>query len=249
MVPLLPAALLVDALGGLWWLTRNDQAEYAAFKRLTATADRQRRYRLWVLKSFLLFFGASVVSLAILGRLGAIASLPGEFGRVSQLARAAVPFDKLSPGFLGGVVGGMLVAGLAAGFLMARRRSPEPRTVALGDIQALLPRNAAETAHTALLSLNAGVSEELFFRLLLPLLLTLITGSVPVAFVGAVIVFGLAHAYQGWVGVLATTVVGAVFAGLYLSTGELWIVMAAHVVLDLLGLVVRPTLARLARRA
>jgi membrane protease YdiL (CAAX protease family) len=64
-----------------------------------------------------------------------------------------------------------------------------------------------------------------------------------------VIVFGLAHAYQGWVGVLATTVVGAVFAGLYLSTGELWIVMAAHVVLDLLGLVVRPTLARLARRA
>jgi membrane protease YdiL (CAAX protease family) len=45
-----------------------------------------------------------------------------------------------------------------------------------------------------------------------------------------------------------TTLVGAVFACLYLWTGSLWITMAAHAGLDLFGLVVRPTFMRLLHR-
>jgi membrane protease YdiL (CAAX protease family) len=68
------------------------------------------------------------------------------------------------------------------------------------------------------------------------------------AFVIATILFGLVHFYQGVAGVLMTTLVGVVFACLYLWTGSLWITMAAHAGLDLFGLVVRPTFMRLFHR-
>ena len=76
-----------------------------------------------------------------------------------------------------------------------------------------MPRNGAETVWTGLLSINAGIGEELFFRLALPLLIVLVTGNVIAAFAVAAIVFGLVHVYQGWVGVLATTFLGVVFTG------------------------------------
>ena len=50
------------------------------------------------------------------------------------------------------------------------------------------------------------------------------------------------HRYQGWVGVIATTALGAVMTGLYLMTGSLWVVMLVHVLVDLNGLVVTPVL-------
>ena len=76
----------------------------------------------------------------------------------------------------------------------------------------------------------------------------LVTGNVIAAFAVAAIVFGLVHVYQGWVGVLATTVLGGVFTGVYLLAGNLALPMALHAGFDLLGLVVRPTLTRLAER-
>jgi len=39
-----------------------------------------------------------------------------------------------------------------------------------------------------------------------------------------------------------------VLAGLYLATGSLLAPVAVHVLIDLVGLVIRPTLARLAAR-
>jgi len=60
------------------------------------------------------------------------------------------------------------------------------------------------------------------------------------------VVFGLAHLYQGWVGILATAVIGAALAALYLGSGALWLAMAVHAAFDLFGLVIRPGLTRLA---
>ncbi len=114
----------------------------------------------------------------------------------------------------------------------------------LGDIAPLLPRNGAESAHAAVLSLNAGLSEELFFRLLLPLLLVLTLHNSGVAFIVAAIVFGLVHLYQGWVGVLVTTAMGLMLTALYLATRSIWVVVGVHALFDLFGLVLRPALAR-----
>ena len=77
---------------------------------------------------------------------------------------------------------------------------------------------------------------------------TLASGSAVLAFAAAGIIFGLAHIYQGRAGVAATTIVGFLLAAIYLASGSLAAPIAIHVLLDIVGLVIRPTLARLAAR-
>ena len=87
-MPMLPAALLLACQAALAWYTWRDLAEYAAFKQLTETADRQRSYRRWTLKAFALFAGGSLAGLAAMGRLGAVLTLPAEFAPLAARARA-----------------------------------------------------------------------------------------------------------------------------------------------------------------
>jgi membrane protease YdiL (CAAX protease family) len=244
MTTILAGALLVLWLAALWWFVRRDRADYSAFKLLEVTKYRQRRCRIWVLKSFLLFSVGSTLCLLVLGRTGAISSLPMEFRELSARAGSLLPASKLpGPEFLIGFGSALLVGVVGGALIMTRMKTAKPLT--LGDIEPLMPRNRAETAHTAVLALNAGFSEELFFRLLLPLLATLVLRNALAAFAIAAVIFGLVHIYQGIVGVLATTVLGAALTVLYLWTGSLWIAMAVHASFDLLGLVVRPTFTRL----
>ena len=248
-MPLLPAALLLACLGALAWVTSRDVADYAAFKQMTQTADRQRRYRVWLAKSLALFLASPLACLALLGRLGALTQTPPEFGALFRLVQAAVPVAQIGPAFLGGLVGGGVTVGVV-GVIWAQRsarRAAAPMKP-LGDVEALMPRNGAETLWTALIAVNAGVSEEVFFRLTLPLLIALTTGNAILAFVATSLVFGLAHIYQGWVGILATTFAGVVFAAIYLATGSLAAPIAIHVMIDIVGLVIRPTATRLAAR-
>lgn len=240
-VRILPVILLLFCLASLWFFVRNDIAEYAAFKRLTDTADRQRRYRAWALKSFLVFFAGGFVCLALLGRLDALVMLPPDFRALAgRVQSAAGKWQSVGAGFAIGV-GAALLIGLLLGVVL-RSRFPKTKPVVVGDIEALIPRNWPEIAHGALVSLNAGLSEELFFRLVLPLLLAMILGQALFAFAIAAVVFGVVHLYQGPLGILATTVLGVVLTALYLWTGQIWIAMAAHALLDVIGLVVRPAI-------
>jgi membrane protease YdiL (CAAX protease family) len=235
----LPLVLLAVALGGIALFLRHDLAAYRRFKALTDTRARQRQFRIWIVTAFVLFAGYSVLSLALLGRLGALVAMPAEFAPVS----AALGGAALS-GQTGGLLAGMAIGGgvaIVAGIVVGRRKAiRQPRT--LGDIEPLLPRNRAELAHAALLSINAGVTEELLFRLTLPLLFVLVIGNVWAAFALATIAFGAAHLYQGWVGVIATAAIGAVLALVYLGTGNLWIAVILHAAIDLVGMVLRPLL-------
>jgi uncharacterized protein len=244
---MLKLLLLVLCVAVLWWFVRNDASEYAAFKRLTSSSDRQRCYRRWVLKSFLVLFGTTIVSLLILRELQALITLPAEFIPLAARVGAHMPLTQmLDKSFLIGFACAAAVTGILIGVLLAKKLKTSHAV--LGDIEPLMPRNAAETGWAALLSLNAGLSEECFFRLLLPLLLAGVLHNPLLAFVIATILFGLVHLYQGVAGVVMTTLAGAVFAGLYLWTGSLLITMAAHAGLDLFGLVVRPTFMRLLHR-
>ena len=244
---MLKLLLLVVSAAMLWWFVRNDASEYAAFKRLTDTADRQRCYRIWVLKSFLCFFGTSIVSLLILRALPSLITLPAEFIPLAAKLGAVMPTTGLlDKSFLIGIAVGAMVIGILLGVLMAKKLQTSHAT--LGDVEPLMPRNGAETGWAALLSINAGLSEECFFRLLLPLLLTSLLHNPLWAFGIATLLFGLVHFYQGVAGVVMTTLVGVVMAGLYLWTGDLWVAIAVHAGLDLFGLVVRPTFMRLLHR-
>jgi membrane protease YdiL (CAAX protease family) len=140
-------------------------------------------------------------------------------------------------------------AGLSAvsvalmGIFLALRRAMGIRETPL--LVLLLPETPSEKAVFALLSVAAGVGEEVAYRGFLVPALILVFGNPWVAALVSSVVFGLLHTYQGWLGVVRTSVLGMVFAASFLSTGLLWPAIIAHAMLDLLaGLVLGKTLVR-----
>ncbi|WP_267379902.1 CPBP family intramembrane glutamic endopeptidase [Sphingomonas sp. GC_Shp_6] len=237
---MLAGALLIVALGALGWFQRGDRREFAFFKALAASDARQQRFRLWIVKAAIAFALPALVGLAWLGRLDAIALLPPEFDPL----RAALPYLHHGTGsFLWGMVGGAAVGGVGVAVWAAvRRRQGRGMPGPIGDAAALMPRNRAEIGHAALLSITAGIAEELGFRLYLPLLVALVTGSAGLGFGVATVLFAAMHRYQGWAGILATGAIGVLLAAVYLMTGKLWVAMLLHILIDLNGLVLRPLL-------
>ncbi len=244
----LPAILLVLLLAGLALFLKHDLEAYRRFKALADTRARQRQFRAWIAVTFVLFVGYTMLTLALLGRVDDLARMPVEFAPAAAVLAIDAPSVGDVGGFIGGMVGGAAIAVIAGVVLgMRRKRRVQPRL--LGDVEALLPRNPAELAYAAALSVNAGISEELLFRLALPLLFVLVTGNAWLAFAAAAIVFGLAHLYQGAVGVTATTIIGVLLTLVYLATGSLWLAVLLHIVIDLVGLVLRPVMSGAVRFA
>ena len=103
----------------------------------------------------------------------------------------------------------------------------------IGELSLMIPRDGSELARFDMLSLTAGIVEETLWRGFLFWYL----GQFMPIWVAAIISaagFGLAHAYQGLANVPRVVLVGAVFAGLYLLTGSLWLPIILHAAVDLL---------------
>lgn len=219
---------------------RKDRREYTRFKRMRATRPRQRQFRKWVWESFRLYGTASVATLALAWQF--VPLLLDEVNAWGWVAAAREGIE--SSGFGTGLIIGVaaaLVGGAVLGIFAARPKKDEPAEVpALGDVQALLPRNRAELRWGAALSINAGVVEELMFRLALPAALFGITGNAAAAIAGSLAVFGLLHVYQGVVGILASTLIGVVLMAIYLATGNILIAIVVHALFDLRSLVLIP---------
>lgn len=105
-------------------------------------------------------------------------------------------------------------------------------------IKELLPHTSHERLLWILASITAGICEEIVFRGFLPLYF-LHLGTFfgfQVSYLTAVILstvlFGFAHLYQGWKGVLATGLLGALFAYLYAYTGSLILPIIIHILID-----------------
>lgn len=105
---------------------------------------------------------------------------------------------------------------------------------------AILPATPIERWWFAVLSIGAGVSEELLFRgfLLYYLARYLPDLNVWPQILIASAVFGFAHLFQGWRGILATGALGAVFGLLYAVTGSLFVPVVIHAAIDLRILIV-----------
>lgn len=230
-------AVLLALLGMLAWRAgRKDRREYRLFKLYRSTQRRQAMYRRWLLQSLGWFGGSTIVILLLVWSF-----VPRMLAQVDrwpplQGLRDALADSSLASGLLiGGALG--LLVGLVGTVFIGWNASEVP---AIGDIHALLPRNRAELRYGWALSINAGVMEELLFRLALPTLIFGVLGNALVAIVASLVIFGLLHAYQGVWGVVGTFVLGAVFMVLFLATGSIVWPIVVHTVFDLRSLVLIP---------
>ncbi len=102
-----------------------------------------------------------------------------------------------------------------------------------GQLILMMPHNGSELMRFNMLSITAGVVEETLWR---GFLIWYLAQFVPLsaAAVISAVGFGIAHGYQGLTNVPKVMLVGAIFSGLYVLSGSLWLPMILHAVVDLL---------------
>ncbi len=237
--PLVLWAVIVALLAFLAIRTvRKDRREYQRFKRYRTTLRRQRMFRKWLVESFVTFGALSAIVLVLSwqhvgGLLDAVNAWPSVTSAADWLAA--------NPGVaIGAPIG--LILGLALLTVLAIRATKQSGDglQSIGDIQSMLPRNRQELLLTGVMSVNAGVVEELLFRLALPALVYGATGNAVAAVVAPLLLFGVMHLYQGAVGVIGTAVVGGIMMAIYVGTGSIVWPIILHALFDLRTLVLLP---------
>ncbi|MFE3460290.1 type II CAAX prenyl endopeptidase Rce1 family protein [Nocardiopsis aegyptia] len=108
----------------------------------------------------------------------------------------------------------------------------------------LVPRTTVERLLAGGAAVTGGVFGELLYRGLFIVLLAGMGVPLWIAAVLSVLLFSVAHVYQGWWGLVSAGASGALFTILYLGTESLWVPMAVHVALNLRSLVFPPASAR-----
>lgn len=201
------------------------------------------RHLHWAVGLWLGYGVPALAGLVLLGRTGALTQLPPEFvtlGDIAGLPPGSIGFELVAIGLAAGSVLGLGLTWWRA------RRGKAPWTA--GDASSVMPTANRDLLPAAVLAVSAGIVEELFFRLLLPLLVVLVTRSAIAGCLAGTLSFAAMHRYQGWVGVLATLVGGALMSVLYVGSGALWLAIVVHALTDLNSLVLRPALSARWRR-
>jgi len=131
-------------------------------------------------------------------------------------------------GFLVGVAFLVLVLMRIPIFKIRQEKSIE-------TIDYLLPTNKLERKWSVLVAITAGICEEIIYRGFVIHYLA----SLPVELeqiyilIISATIFGFAHAYQGWKGVILTGLAGYVFGNAYLMTGSLLFPIILHIIIDM----------------
>jgi membrane protease YdiL (CAAX protease family) len=136
----------------------------------------------------------------------------GDIGRVAILAAAAT------------------TAGIAIlfGFRLAGVKEP-------AIVRELMPVTRPERVLFGVVSVSAGICEEIVYRGFLIHVLHGATGSIILAVIVSSGAFGVAHAYQQPAGALRAALLGLVLAVPLLTTGSILPAIAAHIAIDLLS--------------
>ena len=99
-----------------------------------------------------------------------------------------------------------------------------------------LPQTPREFAVYPIAAIAGSACEELLYRGFLIGTLAPLLGSASSVSLSAAL-FGLGHVYQGWLGILRTTVIGVALGTAFALTGSLWWLIIAHSVANLSGVV------------
>ncbi len=102
------------------------------------------------------------------------------------------------------------------------------------DFEFALPHSRRDLAWFYGISVTAGVTEEILYR---GFLIAYLSGFMPTlpAILVSTAAFGLAHSYQGPVGIVRTFLVGLALAAMYVLSGSLLLPIIAHVLVDIFG--------------
>jgi uncharacterized protein len=210
--------VLAFPLGG-WWAYRRF-LERLAREGGTALV---REYRITIL--WLACLGAATLAIWTAG------------GRdLTALGFAAPregPASELIFGISGGAVIGLALRPLAAAF-SARVAAGLRRQMA--KLEAFLPKSGEQLAWGLIVSLCAGLFEEIAYRGYLIPYCRFWLPEWP-ALAGAALLFGIAHLYQGLAGIAMTAFLGLAFGFIYVETGSLALPILLHAAVDISAMV------------
>ena len=197
---------------------------YRALQRDVATdpSARSRFFRLIILVEWTWL---AIVAIILMARRDPIAA-------IGLRGMATSP---IVVGLVTGILAG-LVASTAAFALNPRSRAWFRKQVA--GVGALLPTTPGERWLFAGVAITAGLCEEIVFRGFLRLYLEGLGLPLTATGVVAALIFGVAHAYQGWRGMAQTAAMGGAFMALFVASGSLLPGMVAHALIDLRVLVI-----------
>ncbi len=102
------------------------------------------------------------------------------------------------------------------------------------SFSAILPVTKKEQKLWNYVSFTAGVTEEIIYRGFLLFAIAYLSPNVSIWLVILLssLLFGLAHTYQGALGVLRTTLIGVLFSILYIGLGSILPLIALHFLID-----------------
>jgi membrane protease YdiL (CAAX protease family) len=103
-----------------------------------------------------------------------------------------------------------------------------------GEAIAIIPRTRTELRSFVVLSVTAGICEELLFRGYAMWVFRPALGLWGAA-IASVVLFGIGHAYQGRKGAVRATVVGALATALAIGFGSIIPGMIMHAIVDIGG--------------
>ncbi|MBK8545452.1 MAG: CPBP family intramembrane metalloprotease [Caulobacteraceae bacterium] len=131
---------------------------------------------------------------------------------------------------LAGACMGALTVMLALDLISFRflERNPDAALRALASLAPLYPATRTELALTIVTILVAAAWEELFYRGVLLALMTSAGLPISAAAIAAAALFGMQHLARGAAGAWYATLFGLIYTSLYLASGSLVPVIAAH---------------------
>lgn len=194
--------------------------KYAKKVKETGTWEDKKSYFLFIIKSewlltFLILLGAAGLSVSW-SELGL--RLPNE--NTSQML-----------GMFAGFIVGILF------FVLVLLRLPfykKKMNQQMESTSFLAPSNKKERNWGLVLSVTAGICEEIIYRGFVIFYLQILPFdlSLPVVLIISAIIFGIGHIYQGWKGFLVTSLLGFVFARIYVMTDSLLFPIILHIIID-----------------
>lgn len=142
-------------------------------------------------------------------------------------------------GMIAGVVGALFIPAVIA---VWNKKLQEKSSKAARKLAFLLPSTGEERQWWWVVSLTAGICEEIVYRGFLVHYWHVMPFHVSMtwALVVSSVIFGIGHLYQGIAGSVQTAMMGFLLGALFLITGDLLVPMMVHAVMDLRALLLLP---------